>query len=95
MEIKVRTIMTLAQHLGGPEIPLQVKEGASVSDALRELRVYGGEQFCREVFDPKTDKPYKHLFILVNSRIIRPLDGLTTVLKEGDVLMILPLVPGG
>jgi len=43
----------------------------------------------------ETGKVRKHLNVFVNSDNVRDLDGIDTTLTPGDVVTILPAVPGG
>ncbi|MCL6476919.1 MAG: MoaD/ThiS family protein [Peptococcaceae bacterium] len=95
MEIKVRTILNFAKYLGSREVTLQVGEGSTVRSALGELASFAGGRMREEIFDPATGEPYAYLLILVNGRDVRFLQGLETVLKESDILLVFPPAAGG
>jgi MoaD family protein len=67
--------------------------GGTLADALTDLqRTYpalGSRILDR---DGKIDKG---LFILLNKRNVRDLDGLNTPVREGDEIKVLPIAAGG
>ena len=66
-----------------------------LSDAFTKITVEMGEEFKRRVFDINS-KPRALINIYLNGKNIRfSNDGLSTVLKDGDSVFILPAVAGG
>ena len=54
-----------------------------------------GEGLSLHFFDPSDSRPLPLIRILVNGHDIAFLDGIATLLKEGDEVLMLPLVGGG
>ncbi len=54
-----------------------------------------GEELSPHLLDPETHLPLPHVRIMVNGQAIRFLNGLETLLFEGDEVLLLPLVAGG
>jgi len=66
-----------------------------LSDAFTKITIEMGEEFKRRVFDVNS-KPRALINIYLNGKNIRfSNDGLSTVLKDGDSVFILPAVAGG
>jgi len=49
----------------------------------------------RVLIDPELEKPRSNALILVNGREISVLNGLETMLKEGDEVVFVPVLHGG
>jgi adenylyltransferase/sulfurtransferase len=66
-----------------------------LSDAFTKINSEMGEEFQRRVFDIDS-KPRALINIYLNGKNIRfSTDGLSTILKDGDSVFILPAVAGG
>jgi len=91
MSVKIRIPTPLRSMTGGnAEIEI---EGSTVSQALDEMEAkYKGLK--GRICDPNGDVR-KFINIYVNDEDIRQADNLNTIVKEGDVLSIIPAVAGG
>jgi len=49
----------------------------------------------RVLIDPELEKPRSNALMLVNGREISVLNGLETMLKEGDEVVFVPVLHGG
>ena len=76
------------QHAGTEVVASNVRE------LLERLSAAYGESFKQKVLD-SNGAPQSFVNIYVNSRDIRHLDGLATLLNDGDEVLILPAVAGG
>ena len=94
MRIEVRSILKLREALGGDHF-LEVPEGTTVGGLLVKLMETRGEALSPHLFDPDTNLPLPHVRIMVNGQTIGFLNGLKTILNEGDEVLLLPLVAGG
>jgi len=52
-------------------------------------------QIARAVVDPELEDPRPNTLILVNGKEISVLDGLETMLKDGDEVVLVPVIHGG
>ena len=95
MVITLRSILKLKEALGGTDLALKFPEGTTVSGLLDYMRDRWGERISSHLFDPQNGLPLPYVRIMVNGQTIQFLDGLGTVLKEGDEVLLLPLVGGG
>ena len=59
------------------------------------MREKWGDKLSTHLFDPDSGAVLPHVRIMVNGQTIHFLEGMETPLKEGDEVLILPLVSGG
>ena len=67
----------------------------TVELVLKKLAEKYGTPFKEYVYNDNTFQPKSFLQFLINGNSTSTLNGLETVLKDGDVLAILPPVGGG
>lgn len=92
MIIHVRSFASFRDILG-KELSLDLKEGSTVKDLLDDL-ISTRQRLKPAVFD-ETGKVREYVILMKNRKNIESLDGLETVLSEGDEVAILPPVAGG
>jgi len=92
--VTVRTMFDLARILGRQSVQLDVKPGSTVRTALEALIAEHGGLRGR-LFDPETGGLLSYLFVELNGRDIRALQGLETSVQDGDGLSVLIPVAGG
>jgi molybdopterin synthase sulfur carrier subunit len=74
---------------------VELKDDASVSDLLSLLAEKHGEPFKKAVYEPK-GLDLKPFYILsINGLLLNQLKGIETKLKDGDRLIVMPVVSGG
>lgn len=93
MQVTVRTIGPFSDRMGFQQLNVKLT-GHTVSDLLQQLCKERGDQFRNVVFDEKGNLR-SYIKLLVNGRGLHLLQGLKTVLSEGDVVAIFPPVAGG
>ncbi len=82
----------LRDLIGQKEVELELDEGTTISHLLEELVL---DSKTKEVLLDKNNEVKPDITILRNGREIKFLEGLDTVLKEGDEVSVFPLVAGG
>lgn len=92
MIIHVRSFASFRDILG-KELSVELKEGSTVKDLLDDL-ISTRQRLKPAVFD-ETGKVREYVILMKNRKNIESLDGLETVLSEGDEVAILPPVAGG
>ncbi len=97
MKVSVRFFAALRELIGKKAESIEFPDGkeVTVENVLERLAELYGKDFVEYVFDRKTGEIQSYLTLLVNGRSITTLDGLKTMLTDGDVLAILPPVGGG
>jgi molybdopterin synthase sulfur carrier subunit len=73
----------------------KVEGVTDVGSLLEELVNKFGEKMLVQLYEPGTRKLRGIVHVLVNGRSINLLEGLKTLLKDGDVVAIFPPVAGG
>jgi|WetSurSiteA1Bulk_404760.scaffolds.fasta_scaffold138917_2 molybdopterin converting factor small subunit len=89
MEIEVLLFGKFREIAGTKQQVLTVQEGARLSDVLGQLGEIYGSGFGAEV------KRRGWVRILINGREYGLLDGMETLLKHNDQIVILPTIGGG
>jgi molybdopterin synthase sulfur carrier subunit len=95
VQVTLRSILKIKEALGGSDLTLDLPESTSVSGLLDHVKARWGEDVSPHLFDSPRGTPLPWVRIMVNGQTIQFLDGLATVLKEGDEVLLLPLVGGG
>jgi molybdopterin synthase sulfur carrier subunit len=87
---------TLDNGKGGSGVVLEqtINEGITLKQLL-VLLARKHPRFAEDVFDTKAGKLSSGVSVLYNSQPIELVSGLQTRLKDGDHLIILPVVEGG
>lgn len=89
IEFTVPSILNKGQ--GEKKLPV---EALDLQEAFSKVSEQMGDDFKRRVFD-HNGKPRSLINIYVNGKNMRFSGGMTTALKEGDTVYILPAVAGG
>ena len=92
--VTVRTMFDLARIMGKPSAQFDVEQGATVRTVLQTL-IAAHDGLQGRLFDAKTGGLLSYLFVELNGRDIRALQGLETSVRDGDALSILIPVAGG
>ena len=67
----------------------------TLKDALNELTSRLPPQFKEALIDQVLDNPTPNALILINGKEMSVLEGLGTLLKNGDTIIIIPISHGG
>ena len=95
MKVRVRSIALIRSLLGKEQIELSLPEGATVEDALARLVEIGDPKLASYLAEPKEKSAHAPLRIMVNGRDITVLQERSTVLADGDdVLVFIPIAGG-
>ena len=94
MTITVKLVGAFRHFLGTSELELPFKNLDSVSDLMTALTEYLPE-IERTLVYQQLKNPGPNALILVNSKEIGVLDGVDTKLKDGDEIVLVPVVHGG
>ncbi len=77
------------------EEEIETKDVSSVADLLNILTKLYGEPFKKAIYEPKASDVKPNYIITVNGYLLNQLKGLETKLKNGDHVVLLPIVSGG
>ncbi len=92
MTIRIRFRGTLSTKIPGDCIEIGIK-GTSTLQAILEKALSDVPE-AKEVWQT-TEQMDREALLLKNGKDIGLLDGLDTIVKEGDEIVILPLIHGG
>jgi len=94
MKVRVEAFATLREIIGGMgKLLVELPDNADIKILLEKLREILGEEFGESVSEEKIMENSVKIF--VNGRDIGFLQGLSTRLKEGDRVALIPPVAGG
>jgi MoaD family protein len=74
---------------------VELKEDALVRDLLRILAERHGDSFRKAVYEPKDIDLKSYHILTVNGLLLNQLEGVETKLKDGDHVVLMPVVTGG
>ena len=93
--LKVRTILDFKKILGKREVEISIPEKSTLQELLLKMVGTWGDELRSRLFEPNSTSPLPHIRLMVNGQDIAFLNGMETVLEEGDEILILPPVGGG
>jgi molybdopterin converting factor small subunit len=83
INVKIRTLGVFKELFGGKLLTIKLKKDASVKSVVQKLA--GSE----------VNDVWSNALILVNGKEISVLDGLETIVSDGDEIVLLPVSHGG
>lgn len=96
MRITVEYLGYIKQTLGITQAEsIELNSNASTQDLLVLLANRHGEPFKKAIFDPRETNLKPYHIIAINGLMINLLNGLETKLKDGDRVVVMPVVTGG
>ncbi len=96
LKVTVDYLGSIKQTLGLKQAEqVKLEENASVSDLLSLLAQKYGDPFKKAVYEPKGLDLKPHHILSVNGLLLNQLNGIETKLKDGDHIILMPVVTGG
>lgn len=95
IKVRVYTILSLKKSLGQREFEVSLPPESTVRDLISWMVKTWGDKLSPYLFSPGSDQILPHIRLMVNGRAIEFLNGMETVLQDGDEFLMLPLVTGG
>lgn len=96
MKIRLKFYGVFRSAAKTSDLELDAKKGATVRILIGQLIAQDSRHTLRQLLlDDATSDPRPNALILVSGREISTLDGVDTVLHDGDELAILPIAHGG
>ena len=74
---------------------IDIKDGASIKDLLKLLAEEHGAAFKKNIYEPYGLDLKPNFILTVNGLLLNQLPGIGTRLKEGDRVVLMPIVSGG
>ena len=95
IKVKIYTILTLKKILGQREFDVSLPEGSTVKNLMSWMIEKWGDHLAPHLFYPGSDRLLPQIRLLVNGRDIQFLNGVETVLHDGDEFSMLSILTGG
>jgi molybdopterin synthase sulfur carrier subunit len=95
MAIRVRFIGALRGASGKGKIAIKVKDSVPLREFIKKIVAEAQPKLKRALIDPELKDPRPNALILVNGKEISVLNGLETMLKDGDEVVFVPVLHGG
>ncbi len=94
MKVKVRYFTTLRDLAGSAEEELRIEDGATLARLIKEVALKYGEKAGTYLYQ-NGDKVDPAIYFLINGINSRIISGSDTILRDGDVVAIIPPIGGG
>ncbi|MEM3442733.1 MAG: MoaD/ThiS family protein [Candidatus Bathyarchaeia archaeon] len=94
MFVTIRFVGALRGISGKSKITLNFEDALPLREVVKKL-VEEIPTIKRILIDPELEDPRPNTLILVNGREISVLNGLETMIKNGDELVFVPVTHGG
>jgi molybdopterin synthase sulfur carrier subunit len=94
MIVTVKFVGAFRSISGKSKFTLKLVNVVSLREVLRKI-VEKLPRLKRVLIDPELEDPRPSTLILVNGKEISVLNGLDTMLKDGDEVVFVPVVHGG
>jgi MoaD family protein len=95
MKVKVQYLGFVKTYTNKSTDEFELQEGAPLSELLKKIATNSEKQFIQDIYEPD-QKDLKAMFtVMVNGIVSGQLKGLETPLKNGDNVILMPLMTGG
>jgi sulfur-carrier protein len=95
MRITIHTVLGIKQAIGRKITEIELPGGSTVEDFIAYVTEKWGEKLSSQLLDPDSGAVLPYVRIMVNGQTIQYLQGVKTLLKEGDEVLLLPPASGG
>jgi MoaD family protein len=96
LKVKVEYLGHIKNVIGSKrEEEIDIKDNSSIGDLLILLSKKYGESFRKTVYEPGGTDVKSNFMATVNGYLLNQLNGVKTKLKNGDHVILMPVVSGG
>lgn len=96
MKVKVEYLGHIRNIIrSAKEEEVEISDCSSVADLLMTLSEKYGEPFKKAVYEAKGTDVKSNFIVTVNGYLLNQLKGVETRLRQGDHVVLLPIVSGG
>jgi molybdopterin synthase sulfur carrier subunit len=95
MKIKVHYLGLVKTYTNKTQDDITLADNAKLSDLMNKMATEFGKQFTADIYEPG-EADLKTMFtVMINGVVSGQLGGLDAKLKEGDNVILMPLMTGG
>jgi len=95
IRVKIKFLGVFRELSGKNQVTIEFKDAITVRKVVWKLTKTFSSKFTETLIDPELNDPRPNALILVNGKEIGVLQGLQTMLDDGDELVLLPVAHGG
>ena len=96
LKVKVEYLGHVRNTIGSQrEEEIELQENSKIADLLSTLSEKYGDSFVKAIYKPMDKDVKSNYIITVNGYLLNQLNGVKTRLKDGDHVILLPVVSGG
>jgi molybdopterin converting factor small subunit len=95
IRVKIHTTPVLKRIIGQREIEVSLPQGSTLETLLSWMVDTWGDKIASYLFHPAGASRHPHVRLMINGQDIGFLDGMDTVLQDGDEVIMIALVGGG
>ena len=95
MKVTLHTILGIKDVIGQRLTVIELPQGSTLESFLTYMRERWGDGLSGRLFHPDSGAVLPYVRIMVNGQAIEFLQGMETVLTDGDEVLVLPPASGG
>ena len=95
IKVNVKFLGSLHSLSGKSQLCIELKDTVDVKTVLHQIVETFSADFRRSLIDPELDDPRPNALILVNGKEIGALEGLRTLVNDGDEIVLISVSHGG
>lgn len=95
IEVNVKFFGVLRKSAGKEKTKVVLEKPANIKNLIQKLIEKLPKEFEESLLDAELKDPRPNALILINGKEINILNGLETILKEGDEITFIPVTHGG
>jgi MoaD family protein len=95
VDVRVKLLGSFRVSSGRSRVTVKLGDGATVGNVVEKLVESFPPEFKKALVDPVLHEPLPNALILVNGKEVGILDGVGTVVGDGDEVVFVPVTHGG
>jgi len=92
--INIKLLGVFRRAYGSSVVKLKIKKNVQLREIIQKL-ADSSKDLKRVLIDPELENPLPNAVILLNGKDISALNGLETPIKDGDEVVLIPVIHGG
>jgi len=95
IRVKVKLLGVFRELSGKNRVIIEFEDAVTMREVVRKLTETLPSKFKETLIDPELGDPRPNALILVNGKEVGVLQGLQTIIDDGDEMVLLPVAHGG